>query len=75
MDLLLWVEKDVTRLVPRVCQAVTSPDSHFWSPLHISPDELILLRDKVQTQLYLCKILGFYGGDYEEWRFLECYTV
>jgi hypothetical protein len=23
----------------------------------------------------LCKIRGFYGGDYEEWRLLGCYAV
>jgi hypothetical protein len=23
----------------------------------------------------LCKICGFYGGDYEEWRLLGCYAV
>jgi hypothetical protein len=22
-----------------------------------------------------CKILGFHGGDYEEWRLLGCYAV
>jgi hypothetical protein len=22
-----------------------------------------------------CKILGFYGGDYEEWRLPECYAM
>jgi hypothetical protein len=23
----------------------------------------------------LCRIWGFHGGDYEEWRRLECYAV
>jgi hypothetical protein len=23
----------------------------------------------------LCTILGFHGGDYEEWRLLGCYAV
>jgi hypothetical protein len=25
--------------------------------------------------LKLCKILGFHGGDYEEWHLLGCYSV
>jgi hypothetical protein len=26
-------------------------------------------------QINLCKICGFHGGDYEEWRLLGCYAV
>jgi hypothetical protein len=27
------------------------------------------------SSVTLCKICGFHGGDYEEWRLLGCYTV
>jgi hypothetical protein len=27
------------------------------------------------AKLLFCKILGFHGGDYEEWCLLGCYAV
>jgi hypothetical protein len=29
----------------------------------------------ISTRKFVCKILGFHGGDYEEWCFLGCYAV
>jgi hypothetical protein len=28
-----------------------------------------------EFNLFLCKVWGFNGGDYEEWRLLGCYAV
>jgi hypothetical protein len=30
---------------------------------------------KLKLNLFACKIRGFHGGDYEEFRVLGCYTV
>jgi hypothetical protein len=34
---------------------------------------LLLLLKEIKYKL--CKILGFHGGDYEEWCLLGCYAV
>jgi hypothetical protein len=36
--------------------------------------ELILRMNSVK-KLKFCKILVFYGGEYEEWHLLGCYAV
>jgi hypothetical protein len=33
------------------------------------------VRPVLQPRELGCKISGFHGGDYEEWRFLGCYAV
>jgi hypothetical protein len=40
----------------------TSQETHYVSATELS-------------QLMLCKISGFHGGDYDEWRLLGCYIV
>jgi hypothetical protein len=36
---------------------------------------VVLLRIQSHGVCFDCKIWGFHGGDYEEWRHLECYEA
>jgi hypothetical protein len=38
-------------------------------------DSVIIRVCTSETWRWLCKIWGFHGGDYEEWRLLGCYAV
>jgi hypothetical protein len=31
--------------------------------------------EKSRKQQNICQILGFHGGDHDEWRLLGCYSV
>jgi hypothetical protein len=59
-----------------VFTAVTMKNVVFWD---IKPQFVPHRRHYVSTtelsQLMLCKIWGFHGDDYEEWRLLACYAA
>jgi hypothetical protein len=54
---------------------------NFWSKWLLQIYGEIVRRYDVKSELRhkryikLCKIWGFHGGDYEEWRLLRCYAV
>jgi hypothetical protein len=54
----------------------TMDNGVFWD---IKPKFVVYRRHYFSAtkpnQLMLCKIWGFHGSDYEEWRLLECYAV
>jgi hypothetical protein len=35
----------------------------------------IMQKSQMQIDMLSCKICGFHGGVYEEWRLLGCYAV
>jgi hypothetical protein len=37
--------------------------------------DIVGTSEMIIVTCFLCKIWGFHGGDYEEWRFLGCYAV
>jgi hypothetical protein len=48
----------------------------FWDiKPQFLPHRRHIISSAGSSQLMLCKILGFYGGDYEKWRLLGCYAV
>jgi hypothetical protein len=49
----------------------------FWdikTPVRTSRENYYVSAAEL-SQLILCKICGFHGGDYEECRLLGCYAV
>jgi hypothetical protein len=56
--------------------AVTMKNAVFWDikPVHTS-QETHYISDSEPSRLMLCKIWGFYGGDYEGCRHLGCDAV
>jgi hypothetical protein len=36
---------------------------------------LVVWKTEETALIYICKIRGFHGGDYEELRFLGCYAM
>jgi hypothetical protein len=37
--------------------------------------DVIICTWSLQICIMSCKIFGFHGGDYEEWRLLGCYAM
>jgi hypothetical protein len=46
----------------------------YKTPVHTSQETNYLSTTEL-SQLMLCKILGFHGGDYEECHLVGCYAV
>jgi hypothetical protein len=57
-----WLQIEECRLLEYKTPVCTSQETHYFSATESS-------------QLMLCKIWGFHGGDYEEHRLLGCYTM
>jgi hypothetical protein len=75
---LLWVslnDYNVRTTEPMMCMDISAtcwlmPFRHYdirtW---------MKITRTQGQSDIDICKIWGFHGGDYEEWCLLGCYAV
>jgi hypothetical protein len=55
-------------------------DRNFAFPLNFSADLRVESDDrgankKFSEECIKCKVGGYHGGDYEEWRLLACYVM
>jgi hypothetical protein len=56
--------------------AVTTKNAVSWDiRTKFAPHRRHITAVREPNQLMLCKIRGFHGGDYEEFRLLGCYAV
>jgi hypothetical protein len=78
-------------MIVSLCRLSERGSAHFCRGFKVSSnvaDSIFMVNDfgmgfvavRICTSLkaiscLLCKISGFHGGDYEEWRLLGCYAV
>jgi hypothetical protein len=49
-------------------------ESQIQPPINVNFAKIFVAETR-NKQTVLRKVWGFHGGDYEEWRLLECYAV